>query len=263
MPNRALLTAATGMQAQQQNVDNIANNLANAGTTGFKRSRIQFQDLVYQNLRAAGGAVNASTSLPVGLQIGLGTRSITNVRSYLQGDYQQTANPTHMIVEGSGFFQIRQSNGDLAYTRDGSFNLNEQGQLVTNGGDAVEPAITIPTEATSISIGKDGTVSVTLAGQANAQNVGQIQLAVFSNPAGLEAVGGNLFKETGSSGQAVVGTPNAAGYGKVTQGFLEGSNVNVVEELVNMISAQRIYETNSKVITTADRMLGTINQAVN
>lgn len=262
MPSRALLTAATGMQAQQQNVDNVANNIANAGTTGFKRSRVQFQDLVYQNLRAAGGAVNASTNLPVGLQIGLGTRSIANVRSFLQGDYQQTGNPTHMVIEGSGFFQIRQQNGDLAYTRDGSFTLNNQGQLVTTGGDAVEPAITIPQNATSISVGLDGTVSVTVPGQANAQNVGQIQLAVFPNPAGLNSEGGNLYKETGSSGQPTVGTPSTEGFGKITQGYLENSNVNVVEELVTMISAQRIYETNSKVISTADRMLGTINQAI-
>lgn len=263
MPNRALLTAATGMQAQQQNVDNIANNIANSGTTGFKRGRIQFQDLVYQNLRAAGGASNASANLPVGLEIGLGTRSIANSRSFLQGDYNQTAQPTHLLIEGSGFFQIRQSNGDLAYTRDGSFELNDQGQLVTTSGDLVEPAITVPTNATSISVGSDGTVSVSIPGQTNEQNVGQIQLAAFANPAGLAAQGGNLFKETGASGTANVGTPNAEGYGKIQQGYLENSNVNVVEELVNMISAQRIYETNSKVITTADRMLGTINQAVN
>lgn len=262
MPNRALLTAATGMQAQQQNVDNIANNLANASTTGFKRSRIEFQDLMYQNLRAAGGAVNASTNLPVGLQIGLGTRSIANVRSYLQGDFKQTNNPLDVVIEGSGFFQIRQANGDLAYTRAGAFKLDSQGQMVTANGDALEPSITVPTEATSVTIGKDGTVSVTVQGQANSQNLGQIQLAVFPNPAGLEALGGNLFKETGSSGQAVVGTPNTNGLGGIGQGFLEGSNVNVVEELVNMISAQRVYETNSKVISTADRMLGTINQAI-
>ena len=159
-------------------------------------------------------------------------------------------------------FQVREANGDLAYTRAGSFHLNSQGQVVTANGDAIEPAITIPTEATAISIGTDGTVSVTLPGQANAQNVGQIQLAIFANPAGLEAQGRNLFKETGASGQATVGAPGANGIGRVGQGFVEGSNVNVVEELVNMISAQRIYETNSKVISTADRMLGTINQAV-
>ncbi|NNE66265.1 MAG: flagellar basal-body rod protein FlgG [Pyrinomonadaceae bacterium] len=262
MPNRALLTAATGMQAQQQNVDNIANNIANSGTTGFKRGRIQFQDLVYQNLRSAGGASNASANLPVGLEIGLGTRSIANSRSFLQGDYKETGQPTNMLIEGSGFFQIRLANGDLAYTRDGSFGLNNQGQLVTSSGYQVEPAIQIPNNATKITVGNDGTVSVGIPGQSNETNVGQIQLAVFANPDGLAAQGGNLFKETGASGTASVGTPDSEGYGKISQGYLEGSNVNVVEELVNMISAQRIYETNSKVITTADRMLGTINQAV-
>ena len=262
MPNRALLTAATGMQAQQQNVDNIANNLANASTNGFKRTRIEFQDLLYQNLRAAGGAANASNNLPVGLQIGLGTRSVATERLFLQGDFKQTGNQLDMVIEGSGFFQVRQANGDLAYTRAGSFHLNDQGQVVTANGDSLEPAITIPTEATKITIGEDGTVSITLSNQTNAQNVGQIQLAIFANPAGLEALGRNLFRETGASGQATVGSPNSNGIGRVGQGFVEGSNVNVVEELVNMISAQRIYETNSKVISTADRMLGTINQAV-
>lgn len=262
MPSRALLTAATGMQAQQQNVDNIANNLANASTAGFKRSRIEFQDLLYQNLRQAGGAANASTNLPVGLQIGLGVRSVATERIFLQGDFKRTDNPLDVVIEGSGFFQVRQANGDMAYTRAGSFHLNNQGQVVTAQGDALEPAISIPTEATSISIGKDGTVSVTVPGQANAQNVGQIQLAIFPNPAGLEALGSNLFKETGASGQPTVGAANSNGIGGVNQFFVEGSNVNVVEELVTMIAAQRIYETNSKVISTADRMLGTINQAV-
>lgn len=262
MPNRALLTAATGMQVQQQNVDNIANNLANASTVGFKRTRLEFQDLLYQNLRTAGGAANASTELPVGLQIGLGARSIATSRLFSQGDFKQTDNPLDLVIEGSGFFQVRQANGDLAYTRAGNFKPNAQGQIVTASGDALEPAITIPTEATSVTIGRDGTVSVTLPGQANAQTVGQIQLAIFSNPAGLEALGQNLYRETGASGQPTVGSPNAEGIGAIGQGFVEGSNVNVVEELVNMISAQRIYETNSKVISTADRMLGTINQAV-
>lgn len=259
---KALLTAATGMQVQQQNVDNIANNLANASTVGFKRQRLEFQDLFYQNMRSAGGAANASSNLPVGLQIGLGARSIANERIFTQGEYRQTENPLDMTIEGSGFFQVRQSNGDLAYTRAGSFHLNQQGQVVTANGDALEPAITIPTEASSITVGTDGTVSVTMPGQTNAQNVGQIQLAIFPNPAGMEALGRNLFKETGSSGQATVGSADANGIGRINQGYVEGSNVNVVEELVNMISAQRIYETNSKVISTADRMLGTINQAV-
>jgi len=250
------------MQVQQQNVDNIANNLANASTVGFKRTRLEFQDLLYQNLRSAGGAANASTPLPVGLQIGLGARSIASEKIFLQGEMKQTENPLDMVIEGSGFFQVRRSNGDLAYTRAGQFHLNNQGQVVTAGGDAIEPAITIPTDATAITIGTDGTVSVATAGQANASNVGQIQLAIFANPAGLEAQGGNLFKETGASGQATVGSPDANGIGRISQGFVEGSNVSVVEELVNMISAQRIYETNSKVITTADHMLGTINQAI-
>lgn len=262
MPNRALLTAATGMQVQQQNVDNIANNLANASTVGFKRTRLQFQDLLYQNMRAAGGASNASTNLPVGLQIGLGARTIASEKIFMQGDVKETQKPLDMVIEGSGFFQVRLSNGDLAYTRAGEFNLNNQGQVVTATGETLEPAITIPTEASNITVGNDGTVSVTLPGQANAQTVGQIQLAIFPNPAGLEALGRNLFKETGASGQATVGSPDSNGIGRVNQGYVEGSNVNVVEELVNMISAQRVYETNSKVITTADRMLGVINQAV-
>ncbi len=262
MPNRALLTAATGMQVQQQNVDNIANNLANASTVGFKRTRLEFQDLLYQNMRTAGGASNASTPLPVGLQIGLGARSIASERIFIQGESKQTENPLDMVIEGSGFFQVRQTNGDLAYTRAGQFHLNNQGQVVTATGDSLEPAITIPTSATSVTIGKDGTMSVSMVGQSAAQTVGQIQLAIFANPAGLEALGGNLFKETGASGTATVGAADANGVGKITQGYIENSNVNVVEELVNMISAQRVYETNSKVISTADRMLGTINQAV-
>lgn len=250
------------MQVQQQNVDNIANNLANASTVGFKRTRLEFQDLLYQNMRTAGGAANASTALPVGLQIGLGARSIASEKIFIQGESKQTEAPLDMTIEGSGFFQVRQTNGELAYSRDGQFTLNSQGQVVTSSGDTLEPAITIPTEATSVQIGRDGTVSIALPGQTNASNVGQIQLAIFANPAGLEALGGNLYKETGASGQATVGTPDSNGIGHINQGYLEGSNVNVVEELVNMISAQRIYETNSKVITTADRMLGTINQAV-
>src|SRR5882757_6840274 len=189
MPNTALLTAATGMQVQQQNVDNIANNLANASTVGFKRTRLEFQDLLYQNMRTAGGASTASTNLPVGLQIGLGARSIASEKIFTQGDFKQTENPLDMVIEGSGFFQVRQASGDLAYTRAGQFHLNNQGQVVTAGGDSIEPAITIPTEATSVTIGKDGTVSVTLPGQANASTVGQIQLAIFANPAGLDAMG--------------------------------------------------------------------------
>ncbi len=260
--SRALFTAATGMQVQQQQLDNIANNLANASTVGFKRVRLEFQDMLYQNLRTPGAASNASTAQPVGLQIGLGARAVSSERVFLQGDFQQTQNPLDMVVEGNGFFQVRQASGELAYTRAGSFHLDAQGQMVTATGEPLEPAITIPREATSISIGADGTVSVTMPGQANAQNVGQIQLASFANPAGLDSIGRNLFKETAASGQPAAGSPDSNGLGRINQGFIEGSNVNVVEELVNMISAQRVYETNSKVITAADRMLGTINQAV-
>jgi flagellar basal-body rod protein FlgG len=260
--SRALYTAATGMQVQQMNVDNVANNLANASTVGFKRTRLEFQDILYQNLRTPGAASNSSTALPVGLQIGLGARAISSERIFLQGDFQQTQNPLDMVIEGSGFFQVRQTNGELAYTRAGSFHLNAQGQVVTASGETLEPAITIPSNATSINIGTDGTVSVTIAGQTNAQNVGQIQLASFANPAGLQSLGRNLFKETAASGQPTVGAADANGLGRINQGFIEGSNVNVVEELVAMIAAQRAYETNSKVISAADRMLGTINQAV-
>ncbi|HYJ46741.1 MAG TPA: flagellar basal-body rod protein FlgG [Pyrinomonadaceae bacterium] len=259
---RALYTAATGMEVQQRNIDNIANNLANSSTVGFKRTRLEFQDLLYQNLRMPGAAANSSTALPVGLQIGLGARAVSSERIFQQGDFRQTENPLDMVIEGSGFFQVREANGELAYTRAGSFHLDAQGQIVTASGEPLEPAITIPNNATSITIGTDGTVSVTTPGQANAQNVGQIQLATFPNPAGLEALGRNLFRETGASGQATAGTPDSNGLGRINQGFIEGSNVNVVEELVTMISAQRAYETNSKVITAADRMLGTINQAV-
>lgn len=260
--SQALYTAATGMQTQQRNLDNIANNIANSSTVGFKRARLEFQDILYQNLRMPGGASTSSTSLPVGLQIGMGARAISSERIFLQGDFRQTENPLDMVIEGNGFFQVRLSTGELAFTRAGSFHLNEQGQVVTASGELMEPAITIPIDATSISIGKDGTVSVTQPGQTNAQTVGQIQIASFANPAGLEAIGRNLFKETSASGQAVAGTPDSDGLGRITQGFIENSNVSVVEELVNMISAQRAYETNSKVISAADRMLNTINQVV-
>jgi flagellar basal-body rod protein FlgG len=260
--SKALYTAATGMELQQRNLDNIANNIANSSTVGFKRSRLEFQDILYQNLRMPGGASNASTPLPVGLQIGMGARVISSERIFIQGDFRQTENPLDMVIEGNGFFQVRLSSGELAYTRAGSFHLNEQGQMVTSSGEQVEPAITIPTNATAITIGTDGTVSVTQPGQANAQNVGQVQLASFANAAGLEAMGRNLFKETSASGQAVTGSPGADGLGHINQGYIENSNVSVVEELVAMIAAQRAYETNSKVISAADHMLTTINQAI-
>jgi flagellar basal-body rod protein FlgG len=198
----------------------------------------------------------------VGLQIGLGARAISSERLFLQGDFRQTDNPLDLVIQGNGFFQVKLVSGELAYTRAGSFHLNQQGQVVTASGQQLDPTITIPTNATSISIGTDGTVSVTTPGQTSGQNVGQIQLATFANPAGLEAMGQNLFKETSASGQPVTATPGSEGLGSINQGYVENSNVNIVEELVGMIEAQRAYETNSKVITAADHMLTTTNQVI-
>jgi flagellar basal-body rod protein FlgG len=260
--SQALFTAATGMQVQQRNLDNIANNIANSSTVGFKRARLEFQDILYQNLRTPGASASAGALFPVGLQIGLGARPVASEKIFLQGDFQQTNNPLNLVIEGNGFFQVQLANGDLAYTRAGAFHLNAEGQIVTVTGEPLEPAITIPADATSITIGLDGTVSVTQPGQGAAQTVGQIQIASFPNAGGLSAIGRNLFRETAASGQATVGAPDTDGLGALNQGFLEGSNVSVVEELVALISAQRAYETNSKVITAADRMLSTVNQVV-
>jgi len=260
--NRALFTAATGLQVQQLNIDNISNNIANSVTVGFKRARLEFQDLLYQNQRTPGAASTNSTQYPVGLQIGLGARSVSSERIFTQGDFRQTENPLDLVIEGKGFFQVRLSDGNLAYTRAGSLHLDANGRVVTAGGDPIEPAITIPQDATSISVGTDGTVSVTQAGQTNAAQVGQINLATFANPSGLEALGRNLFRETAASGQAITGAPGTNGLGQIEQGFVENSNVNIVEELVNMIIAQRAYETNSRVINTADNMLSIINNAI-
>src|SRR5438128_1823602 len=258
---RALFTAATGLQVQQLNIDNISNNIANSVTVGFKRARLEFQDLLYQNQRTPGAASTNSTQYPVGLQIGLGARSVSSERIFTQGDFRQTENPLDLVIEGKGFFQVRQADGSLTYTRAGSLHLDANGRVVTAGGDPIEPAITIPQDATSISVGTDGTVSVTQAGQTNAAQVGQITLATFANPSGLESLGRNLFRETAASGQAITGAPGTNGLGQIEQGFVENSNVNIVEELVNMIIAQRAYETNSKVINTADNMLSIINNA--
>jgi flagellar basal-body rod protein FlgG len=256
---RALYTAATGMQAQQVNIDTIANNIANVNTTGFKQGRAEFQDLLYQNIRPAGTASSSSTQYPVGLQLGLGTRPVATDRIYRQGDFRQTGNPLDLVVEGKGFFQVRMPSGELAYTRDGSFHVNAEGALVTSSGNPVEPQITIPADAQEIVIGSDGTVSVTQSGQASAQQVGTLQIANFQNPSGLSAIGGNLLLETAASGSATAGTPGENGLGHINQGFLEQSNVSVVEEMVNMIVAQRAYEVNSKAIKTADDMLQQIN----
>ena len=259
---RALYTAATGMQAQQINIDTIANNIANVNTTGFKQGRAEFQDLLYQNIRPAGTASSSSTTFPVGLQLGLGTKPVATDRIYTQGDMRQTGNSLDLVIEGKGFFQVRLPSGELGYTRDGSFHKNAEGILVTADGNPLEPQITIPADADTITIGKDGTVSITQAGQSAAQQVGTLQLANFQNPAGLNALGGNLFKSSSASGDPLTGNPGENGMGQVNQGFLEQSNVSVVEEMVNMIVAQRAYEVNSKAVKVADDMLSQINNLV-
>src|SRR5215471_4342709 len=256
---RALYTAATGMQAQQINIDTIANNIANVNTTGFKQGRAEFQDLLYQNIRPAGTPASSSTEYPVGLQLGLGTRPVATTRIYTQGDLRQTGNPLDLVIQGQGFFQVRLPSGETAYTRDGAFQVNATGVIVTADGNPVEPQITIPTGAQSIVIGTDGTVSVTQAGQNTSQQVGTIQLANFQNPSGLTAVGGNLLVATSASGQPVTGNAGENGLGSVSQGFLEQSNVSVVDEMVNMIIAQRAYEVNSRAVRVADDMLSQIN----
>ncbi|MEO5366161.1 MAG: flagellar basal-body rod protein FlgG [Magnetococcus sp. WYHC-3] len=255
---RALWTAATGMQAQATNIDVIANNLANVNTSGFKRSRAEFQDLLYENLRASGAATSQSgTQVPVGIQMGHGVRTHTIGKIHTSGDFQNTGNQLDMAIEGQGMFQIQMPDGTIGYTRDGTFKLNNTRTLVTSDGYPLEPGITIPQEAMQIAIGPDGTVSVTIPNQVDPQVVGNIQLATFVNPAGLTALGRNLFSESGASGAPVVGDPGLDGVGTIQQGYLEMSNVSMVEEMVNMIASQRAYEINSKAITTSDDMLST------
>jgi flagellar basal-body rod protein FlgG len=257
---RALYTAASGMQAQQFNLDTIANNLSNSSTAGFRRRRLQFQDLIYQNMVMPGTAATQQTTVATGLQIGLGTRSAASEIIQLQGDMSQTGNPLDIAIEGQGFFQVTLPSGEIGYTRSGTFHLDAQGNIVTADGNAMEPAITIPQGATSVTIGSDGTVSATLVGQQAAQLVGNIQLALFANPGGLNSVGKNLFLVTTASGDPTVGTPGGTdGLGEVQQGFLEGSNVSVVDEFIQMIVAQRSYEANSRVVKASDEMFQTIN----
>jgi flagellar basal-body rod protein FlgG len=250
------------MEAQQINIDTIANNIANVNTTGFKQARAEFQDLLYQNIRPAGTAASSSTEYPVGLQLGLGTRPVATTRIYRQGDFRQTNNPLDLVIEGKGFFQVRLPSGETAFTRDGSFHMNKDGLIVTADGDPLEPQITVPADAQEVVIASDGTVSVTQAGQTSAQTVGTIQIANFQNPAGMNAVGRNLATATTASGEPVTGNPGESGLGRINQGFLEQSNVNVVEEMVNMIIAQRAYEVNSKAVKVADDMLSQINNMV-
>jgi flagellar basal-body rod protein FlgG len=256
---RALYTAASGMDAQQTNIDNIANNLANVNTTGFKKSRVEFQDLVYQQVKQAGASTSPSSEAPVGLETGLGTRPVATARDFGAGNLQSTGGPLDLAIQGNGFLQVSAPDGTTAYTRNGSLHLNGQGMLVTSDGYAIEPAITIPSNATTITISPQGIVSAAIPGQTSAQQVGTLELASFQNPAGLSALGGNLFATTTASGDATTAVPGTDGMGTIAQGFIEQSNVSVVEEMVNMILGQRAYEANSRVVKAADDMLQQVN----
>lgn len=256
----ALWVSKTGLAAQDMNLTTISNNLANVSTTGFKRDRAEFQDLLYQIKRQPGANSTQDSQLPSGLQLGTGVRIVGTQKNFTAGSLQTTDNPLDMAVNGRGFFQVLTPDGTVAYTRDGSFHLNSDGQIVTSNGNALEPAIVVPAETQTFTVGTDGTVSVTVAGNSTPQIIGNIQTADFINPAGLQATGNNLYLETASSGAPQVGTPGLNGLGTVQQNTLENSNVSVVEEMVNMITTQRAYEMNSKVISTADQMLGFISQ---
>jgi flagellar basal-body rod protein FlgG len=257
---RALYSAATGMTAQQMNVDNIANNLANSNTAGFKARRQQFSDLLYQTVVQPGAAAGSQTTVPTGLQLGLGTRATSNEIVFTQGSFTQTSNPLDLVIQGNGFFQVRMANGDLAYTRSGQFQLNQNGGLVDANGNLVEPAITLPPNAQNVTIATDGTVSYTVPNQTASQTAGQIQLATFINPAGMNSLGQNLYAPTNASGEPIVGNPGGQeGLGTLLQGYTEQSNVSVVDEFVNLIVSQRAYEANSKVIKAADEMYQGMN----
>ena len=255
---RALYTSATGMIAQQFHMDVVSNNLANVNTAGFKKSRADFQDLLYQTIRPAGATVSEGAQVPAPLEVGLGARPVASVTLFTTGAFQQTGNPLDVAIEGDGFFKV-QTPGGAAYTRDGAFKIDAQGSVVNSDGYKLQPDIRIPADAQQISIGKDGTVSALTGGQTEPTVLGQITLARFTNPAGLSHAGGNAYVPTAASGQPVEGTPGTEAFGKISQGTLEMSNVQIVEEMVNMITAQRAYETNSKAIQTADEMLSTAN----
>jgi flagellar basal-body rod protein FlgG len=248
------------MSAQEMNVDNIAHNLSNANTAGFKARRIQFQDLLYQTIVQPGAAAGSQTVVPTGLQVGLGTRAASNEIVLTQGNFANTSNPLDIAIQGQGFFQIRRPSGELAYTRAGSFHLDREGNVVTLDGEALEPQVTIPPGAQSITIAQDGTVSYTVPGQTAAQNGGQIQLATFQNAAGLNSLGRNLYSPTDASGDPTVGNPGGQeGLGPLLQGYTEQSNVSVVDEFVNLIMSQRSYEANSRVVRAADEMYQRVN----
>ncbi len=256
---RSLFIAATGMEAQRLNIDVISNNLANVNTTGFKKSRADFQELLYQGLKTAGASSAEGSEIPTGIQVGLGVKPAAVQKMFQQGDFVSTGNNLDLVIEGSGFFQIQKPDGEVAYSRAGAFKLDSEGRMVNSDGYAMEPAITIPSNTLQITVSNDGTVSALQAGNNTPVQIGQIELAQFLNPGGLNAIGKNLFLPTGSSGEATTGTPGADGLGSVNQGFLEMSNVNIVEEMVNMIISQRAYELNSKVVQTSDGMLQMAN----
>jgi flagellar basal-body rod protein FlgG len=258
--NRSLYIAATGMNAQQTQMDVISNNLANVSTNGFKGSRAVFEDLLYQTVRQPGADSTQQTQIPSGIQLGTGVQQIATERLYTQGNLQQTGNSTDVAINGNGFFQVQMPDGTTSYTRDGSFQTNAQGQLVTSSGYPVIPVITVPVTATSLTIGNDGVVTITQPGTTTTAQIGALQLATFINPAGLDAQGQNLFSQTASSGAPNVTVPGSNGAGSLQQGYVETSNVNVVQELVNMIQTQRAYEINSKAVTTSDQMLQTLSQ---
>jgi flagellar basal-body rod protein FlgG len=257
---RALYSAASGMKAQEINVDNISNNLANANTVGYKMRRAQFQDLMYQSLVQPGTAAGQQTVVPTGLQLGLGTRASSNEIVFTQGAFTQTGNPLDLVIEGRGFFQVRMPSGELAYTRAGEFHTDKDGNIVTSDGNPIEPQITIPRDAQQVAIATDGTVSYTLPNQTAAQQAGQIQLANFQNPAGMNSIGRSLYTPTDASGDPNVGTPGGQeGMGSLLQGYVEQSNVSIVDEFINLIQAQRGYEANSKVVQAADQMYQQVN----
>ena len=258
---RSLYTAASGMESQELSLDNIANNLSNANTSGFRRRRLQFEDLIYQNVITPGAPNTQQTIIPAGLQVGLGSRSAATEVIQQQGNFDATGNSLDLAIQGGGFFQVLLPSGEIAYTRAGNFTVDNVGNLVTADGNPVQPGITIPPDALTITVGNDGTVSVTTPGQQQPAQVGTIQLATFQNPGGLNSLGQNLFAATGASGDPIVGTPGGAeGLGTIQQGSIEESNVNVVEEFVNLILAQRSYEANSRVVRAADEMFQTLNQ---
>jgi len=257
---RSLWTATTGMSAQNLNMDVIANNLANVSTSGFKKSRADFQDLLYQTMKVPGSPTSSDTTSPTGIQVGLGVKTGAITKVFTEGDIVQTGNSLDVAIEGSGFFQVALPNGDIAYTRTGSFKLDGTGRVTTSDGYPLQPGIVIPADATAITISQTGLISAIVGSSTTSTQLGQLDLATFVNQAGLIAVGNNLFRETDASGTATLGTPGNNGIGTLQQGSVENSNVNLVEEMTNMITAQRAFEINSKVVTTADQMLQTVNQ---